>query len=425
MPPFPYLAISAASAAAGGLAATGLALAAGLEPMIGGLIGALAALAGALAHLGFAYVRQDRRLAQAESIQERLTRDFETQRGEAREFGEALGGVDPYVLRLVLGRKPEDIAAEHKVLEILRKQISQTPIAETQSRAERITASVGSSASEREGVTALLERLTAEFGPPKGKEAPAPEKSQGEDILEITREALCRNRVSVLLQPVVKLPTRRIVFYESYSRVRGEDGTLIGPEQYLPVAEEAGLVSAIDNNLLFRCVQLVRETRQHDNDYGFFCNISPYTLRDQSFFPQFVKFMEENRELASALIFEFAQSDVANQDEEVVRNLEALAAIGFRFSMDQVDPRDLDVAELARRHFKYVKIAAETLQEMIATDEGRFSMELLNRALRRAGIELIVEKIETEQTLVELLDFPVSHAQGYLFGKPRQSRFVA
>ena len=68
------------------------------------------------------------------------------------------------------------------------------------------------------------------------------------------------------------------------------------------MAERAGLISVIDNSLLFRCVQLVRKTQRRNLNRGFFCNISPHTLRDSSFFPEFIEFMNHNARLAASLM---------------------------------------------------------------------------------------------------------------------------
>ena len=127
-------------------------------------------------------------------------------------------------------------------------------------------------------------------------------------LLETVREALADNRVDLYLQPVVSLPQRRTVFYESFSRLRDATGRVMMPAEYLSVAEIEGLVSAIDNLLLFRCVQIVRRLAKQDRKVGIFCNVSPASLADDAFFPQFLEFLADNRDLSGALIFELGQA---------------------------------------------------------------------------------------------------------------------
>ena len=85
-------------------------------------------------------------------------------------------------------------------------------------------------------------------------------------MLDIVRNALEENRVDLYLQPVVSLPQRKVRFYEALSRLRSEDGAVIMPMQYIRIAAPAGLMSIVDNLLLFRCVQVVKRLTQKQRD---------------------------------------------------------------------------------------------------------------------------------------------------------------
>jgi cyclic-di-GMP phosphodiesterase TipF (flagellum assembly factor) len=122
--------------------------------------------------------------------------------------------------------------------------------------------------------------------------------------------ALEDNRIDLYLQPIVSLPARKVVHYEAYSRVRDDQGEVIFPSQYIKLAEDSGLVSTLDNLLLFRCIQVIRRLGTRKPNMRFFCNISSVSLNDKDFFPQFVDFMLDNQELADRLVFEFTQQDV-------------------------------------------------------------------------------------------------------------------
>jgi cyclic-di-GMP phosphodiesterase, flagellum assembly factor TipF len=243
-----------------------------------------------------------------------------------------------------------------------------------------------------------------------------------QDILEIVREALRLDRIDVYLQPIVSLPQRRKRFYECYTRIRDADGNVIGPGQYIDIAERAGLVSAIDNMLLFRCVQLVRRSQQRKYDTAFYCNISPTTLSDTQFFNDFTDFVAENPDLAPKLFFEFGQADIEAAPPESQKNLARLAELGFRFSLDQVTHFDFNFAALAERDFRFVKVHADRLLNPPEDLLDDIDPRDLRAALDRAGIDMIVEKIETDEQLLELLDYDVDYGQGYLFGEPRLSR---
>jgi cyclic-di-GMP phosphodiesterase TipF (flagellum assembly factor) len=130
--------------------------------------------------------------------------------------------------------------------------------------------------------------------------------------------------------------------------------------------------------------------------------------------------MAQHRDLASQLIFEFAEEDITANWEEVAQDLHSLARLGFYFSMDRVRGVDLDPELLARRRFKYLKLEAATLLQSGAS--GVLNIRAFKRELDRNAVNLVVEKIESEQQLVELLDHNIDFGQGYLFGEPRLSR---
>jgi len=298
-----------------------------------------------------------------------------------------------------IGRKAtgsgEKVAAEMRVLQKLLVQLS----------------------AQRERQAAPASPAAA---PAVGKLPVAPSKPVMPDaqILEIVREALNEEKVDLFLQPIVSLPQRRRRYFECFSRIRGPNDTWIAPNQYLEVAKRAGLMGAIDNMLLFRCIQLTRRARKGKMELGFFCNISGYSLADEGFFRDFLEFLGEYPELAQGLFFEFSQSDLTTglDHRDALRRLSNL---GYRLSLDQVTNLDIDIKDLASLGFKFLKVEANQL--LSAVRSGDVDMGELRLTLDRSAVDLIIEKVETEEQLLEVLDCRPDYGQGFLFGEPRLS----
>lgn len=246
-------------------------------------------------------------------------------------------------------------------------------------------------------------------------------------LVSAVREALSENRVDLYLQPIVTLPQRKAIYYESFTRLRDASGRVMMPAEYLSVAEGEGLTAAIDNLLLFRCAQIVRRLARQDRKVGVFCNIATASLADESFFPQFLEFLSENRDLKDSLIFELGQAAFDVRGAVEARNMAKLADLGFRFSIDKVQTLDLDFADLQRSDVKFVKVAADVLLEQLLDGETEPALRPLKdiRAedfaamARRYGLEIIAEKVEAERQVVDILDLDVALGQGHLFGEPR------
>ena len=241
-------------------------------------------------------------------------------------------------------------------------------------------------------------------------------------MVETVRNAVEAGRIDLYLQPIVTLPQRKVRYYEALSRMRAENGDVVVAADFLDYAEAAGVMAKIDNLTLFRSVQVVRRLMMKNRDIGMFCNMAGSTLADAGFFPQLTEFIDANRALSSALVFEFSQRTVRALGPMEQESLAALAERGFRFSMDQVTDLRIEPRELSDRGFRFVKVPAPLLLNHAHAASSDIHPADLSDLLSRHGIELIASRVESEGSVVDLLDFDVRYGQGFLFSPPRPVR---
>lgn len=236
-----------------------------------------------------------------------------------------------------------------------------------------------------------------------------------DQLLSVIKNSLSENRVDLYLQPIVSLPSRKTAHFECFSRVRDEEGRVVLPRQYLKVAETKGLISTIDNLLMFRLVQLVRRMGKRRPDVRFFLNMSRYSISDKEFLPQFIDFMISNDEFANRMVFEISQDDYLSLEDETMERLRLLGKKGFTFSMDMVTDFEQDFTELERSYFKYIKA---DISDILAANPEPGDIEDQKKYIQQRGMQLVASKIETEDMVIETLDSQIELAQGYLFGEP-------
>lgn len=241
-------------------------------------------------------------------------------------------------------------------------------------------------------------------------------------ILDRIRRSIEANKIDLYLQPIVGLPQRRPHYYEALTRLRNEADELILPKDYIHVAESAGIMPLVDNMMLFRSVQVLRRLSERSSARGLFCNISIHSLLDAEFFTEFIAFMDQNRALADSLYFEFSQAMVASCGPIEHESLNALASLGFRFSLDQVSKLDVDFQSLHEMGFRFVKIPVGMFLHGMAEAGARIHQADMRSYLDRYGLQLVVEKIEDERSLTSVIENDVGLAQGYLFSEPRPVR---
>jgi cyclic-di-GMP phosphodiesterase, flagellum assembly factor TipF len=267
---------------------------------------------------------------------------------------------------------------------------------------------------------------SAELGEP---DAPSTRVASGRfrgmeqaDIVALIARAVEANRVDLFLQPIVTLPQRKVRYYEALTRLRGEDEEQYAPEDYRSFAESAGLTPAIDNLMVFRCVQVVRRLTAKNREVGLFCTMSGATLVNAAVFQEVANFLEANRAVAQFIVFQFSQAAVRAMGPIETEGLASLATIGFRFAIDQVGDLRLEPRELAERGFRFIKVPASLLLSRAAQPGADIHPADFSDLLGRFGIDLIADKIERESTVVDLLDYDVRFGQGPLFSPPRPVR---
>jgi cyclic-di-GMP phosphodiesterase, flagellum assembly factor TipF len=243
-------------------------------------------------------------------------------------------------------------------------------------------------------------------------------------IIAAIGRAIDAGRIELYLQPVVTLPQRKVRYYEALSRLKAENGDLVAAGDFLSYAESGVLMPKLDDLSALRCVQVVRRLLLKNRDIGLFCNLSGATLTGSGF-AKFLEFMEANRAIAPALMFEFTQSAVRAMGPIEHESLAALAERGFRFSMDNLTDLRVDAREMNERGFRFVKAPATLLFNRVGAASTDIHPADFSDLLGRFGIDLIAERIETESTVVDLLDYDVRFGQGFLFSPPRPVRAEA
>lgn len=273
----------------------------------------------------------------------------------------------------------------------------------------------------------MLRGLVDKFQPTRRKAQPdvafepASDVSENDaDVLKEVQNAIENDRIDLYLQPIVSLPQRKLRYYEAFSRLRKADGDVLRPADYIDAAERANRIGVIDNMILLRAVQALRQFDPMNSQHRIFCNLSPATIFDNDFFTRFTDYLDANEDLAHRLVFEFTYPAVEMMHDRVRTNLEAIAKRGYAFSVDHIRRFDLDWAALRAKNFRYVKASsAMLLAESSKGEEGRKRVHQFKQALFDNGIDLIVEKIEYESKMPHILELGIDYGQGTLFGVPQ------
>jgi cyclic-di-GMP phosphodiesterase, flagellum assembly factor TipF len=297
---------------------------------------------------------------------------------------------------------------------------------QTSAQAAPDAAPIPAAAAEADNPADAPPALEKRVAPPS---APSPaasiESAPGRNntqTLTAVRNAVEENRVDIYLQPLVTLPQRKVRYYEAVTRLRDDKDQVLAAEDFIGVAEAAGLIGRIDHMVMLRCVQVLRRLMVRNKEVGVFCNVAASTLSNTATFSQCLDFLDANRALAPSFVLEFKQATFRNLGPTETDHLASLAQRGYRFSIDHVTDLRFEPRELADRGVRFIKVPASLLLDPKQNSTSDIHPSDLSDLLGRFGIDLIAEKIEGERAVVDLLDFDVRFGQGFLFAPPRPLR---
>lgn len=238
-------------------------------------------------------------------------------------------------------------------------------------------------------------------------------------VRELLHHAVRDKKIDIFLQPIVRLPQRQTNFYELFARIRAKAGLYLPAQRYMELAMEERLMESIDNILLLECLKVLQVNFEAENKVStYFINIKPATLRNADFMDDLLKFISQNKRMASSLVFEMKQADFDGLSSGERLILDGMAKLGCRFSLDHVSDLPDDIISLYQRNVRFMKIPA---QRFLGKDCGYPDFAQMVRRKRRLevnGIEVIIDRVESEPELLELLDYEVNFGQGFLFGRP-------
>lgn len=245
-----------------------------------------------------------------------------------------------------------------------------------------------------------------------------PSSPAADPQLMAVRDAIAAGRVDVFLEPILGLGNQTAQHYEVSIKLRGlhaqdlefgESGVLAG----------RGLLPLFDAVRIERSAIVAERLASRGKSGAVFSRASGEALIE----PEFTRNMQMDfvarPATARQLILTFAQSDIRSFRAAEQRAVSALSALGFRFAISALTDLDMNFSAMAKAGFGFVKLDASVLMEGLPHPGGHIPAGDVCRFLADQGFGLIVEGIDSEETLARVFGFGVLMGQGTLFGGRR------
>ncbi len=255
--------------------------------------------------------------------------------------------------------------------------------------------------------------------------------SMGEAVLERhglkeeLRLAIERQQLTLYFQPIVDLDTGTLVAEEALVRWEHPRRGLVGPSEFVPLAEETGLILSLGQYVLEEaCQQARRWQARADGDptggsqVAVHVNLSAVELRDPELVERVRATLSDAGVNPLSLVFEITESVLLDDSERVKAAIAELRALGVRFALDDFGTGYSSLSYLHTLPFDLLKIAKSFVDGLARGGREASFVRMIIELARTLGVGVIAEGIETQEQADALVGLECDYGQGFHLGRP-------
>jgi len=246
------------------------------------------------------------------------------------------------------------------------------------------------------------------------------------------RRALDEERFAIYAQPILDLASGDITNFELLLRMIGDDGEVIAPGAFLPVAERRGMIRTIDRWVIAQAVELLEEFTCESGHgviadglpFRLHVNISGRSLTDMDFLAYIGAQLDRSGVDASQLMFEITETAAIANVDDACAFLTSLSELGCGIALDDFGAGFGSLHHLKTLPIDLLKIDGQFIRNLTTNPDDLVVVESLVRMARGLRMRTTAEYVENAAALGLLADLGVDLAQGYHIGRPAPARQV-
>ncbi|MBW4645595.1 MAG: EAL domain-containing protein [Goleter apudmare HA4340-LM2] len=235
------------------------------------------------------------------------------------------------------------------------------------------------------------------------------------------RKAIERQEFIVYYQPIFDINSNHLIGFEALVRWQHPTRGFVSPGDFVPIAEETGLIVPLDSWMLYTaCQQLVTWQIQFPSQFPLkvSVNLSVQDLRKITLVKDVAQILQQTGLDGRCLTLEITESMLIENITETIKILKQLKALGIQISIDDFGTGYSSLNYLHRLPADTLKIDRSFINQM---QEGNRNCQVVKTIItlsKQLGLAVVAEGIETQQQLRSLQQLGCEFGQGYLFSKP-------
>ena len=233
------------------------------------------------------------------------------------------------------------------------------------------------------------------------------------------RSAIERGELALHYQPKIALGSGGIVGFEGLVRWLEPELGLLAPAEFIPVAEEAGLIGALSDWVLREaCRQIVAWRSAGLGDVPIAVNLSAQQFRSEGIAARVAEILRETGASAALLGVEITESVLLHDADCAIRELRALRALGIELALDDFGTGFSSLSYLRKLPVQIVKIDREFISEISSREDAAALTASIVAMAKSLWLRVVAEGVEKEAERDLVAVWGCEEAQGYLFSQP-------
>jgi diguanylate cyclase (GGDEF)-like protein len=239
------------------------------------------------------------------------------------------------------------------------------------------------------------------------------------------REALAAGQLMPFFQPIIDTATGRVVKAEALLRWRHPDHGMVSPQEFIPIAEEMGIIHEMGDWIFLESVKLAAhwiEQRKHNNLAHIPCqisvNISPRQFMRGALCERWLPQLHALGIPAQSLVIEITEGLLLDDKCDAIAELARFRNAGIEVALDDFGTGYSSMAYLKRFNIDYLKIDRSFVNDLEKDQNDRTIVEAIVAMARKLGLKVIAEGVENQQQRDFLAAIDCDFIQGYLYARP-------
>jgi diguanylate cyclase (GGDEF)-like protein len=229
--------------------------------------------------------------------------------------------------------------------------------------------------------------------------------------------AIRHGGLQVFYQPIVNARTGEIIAVEALARWMDDKSGWISPELFIPMAEKVGLIQELSEQIMLQSFAKLRDWRDSGLSQKLMINVSRSQLYLPTFVTSLVERLSQFKLRPSDVIVEVTESVALTDYARQMRHLRQLSDAGFVLAIDDFGTGYSSLSQLHEMPAKMLKVDV-SFSQRLHTDEGRRVMQAIAQMAQGLQLDLVVEGVETLETVRFLQGLGVNYMQGFYFSQP-------